>query len=91
MNLGQAKAKVLALWGHSAESRLGGPVHVNDSLTEEYSWGWVLHLTLTDPAAVPLDNKRALYAVARETGDSTPVGTKGLREAIEDLFGPNSQ
>jgi hypothetical protein len=87
MNVDEAIAVVMRQWGHSAERRLGGKVCADESLTEEFHRGWVVHLVPTDIAAKSTTTKLARYAVDRLSGQSTPVGTKGIQEAVRDLFG----
>ncbi len=84
--LDQAKEQIKKHWHEIVEKALGRAVCIDDSLTREYPWGWVFYF-------VPLETlpeyhvvtERA-YAYDRVTGESIPVGTKGLKHAVHILF-----
>jgi hypothetical protein len=86
MTMEEAREVITRNWWASAEKFLQCPVRIDDSLTEEYDWGWSFDCVPIDPARCPHDYKRCRYAVDRVTGIGTPIGTKGLPEAVNYLM-----
>lgn len=86
MTMEEAREVITRNWLASAEKFLQCPVRIDDSLTVEYDWGWSFDCVPIDPARCPHDYKRCRYAVDRLTGIGTPIGTKGLSEAVNYLM-----
>jgi hypothetical protein len=85
MTITEAKRRLQDLWKYTVERIMSCEMHVDDSLTEEYPWGWVFYFVPKCPDQCPHPYKRRAYAYDLETGDSIPVGTKGLEQALRHL------
>jgi len=83
MTIDEAKIKVQEHWKTIAENQLGYEIVMDDSLTREYPWGWHFFFVAVDPSAPRLVDQ---YAFDRLTGDSVPVGSKGLGNALDYLM-----
>jgi hypothetical protein len=70
----------------SAAKFLQCPVLIDDSQTEEHSWGWSFTCVPVDPTQCLRDYKRCHFAVDRVTGIFTPIGNKGIPEAVNYLM-----
>ena len=82
MDREEAQRRVSTIWLPGAEIYFGCPAELDESLTEEYAWGWVFYLVPSTPEACKLDYKRCRIAYHRTTGRSIPVGTKGIEAAL---------
>ncbi|OWK45790.1 hypothetical protein [Fimbriiglobus ruber] len=85
MTRDEAEREVLSFWGHTSEHDFCGPVRVDSDRTETYDWGWVVYVVPINPETCPLNQKYDEYAIHKETGQSTVVGTRGLEYAIYEL------
>ena len=81
MNLTEARIEAMR-WASTAERGLGCAVTLDESLTENFEWGWVFCFVPVDPTSCTFQYKRRRYAVHRSKL-STPVGTKGVEEALK--------
>ncbi len=59
---------------------------LDDNLTEEYDWGWLFVFVPTESDRHGQFFRRAKYDIDRVTGNMTPVGKKGVPEALRDLM-----
>ncbi|MBI1249810.1 hypothetical protein GC197_18445 [bacterium] len=59
-------------------------VKLVDELTETYEWGWVFYFA-PDGTSEPTSTKTCAAAYEKATRKMVPVGTKGLRFAIEQF------
>jgi len=83
MTVSDAKLKVDQTWHVIVERSVGYSVYIDDERTTEYPWGWVFYFVATNVSA----SRRAdAYAIDRLSGNSLPVGTKGLGHCLELLL-----
>ena len=82
MNRREAINMIIAEWLPVTEKAFKCPVRLDDSLTEEYDWGWVFHIVASDKPLHSDSRLRDRYAIDRITGYSCPIGTKGIEQAI---------
>jgi hypothetical protein len=82
----EAQHGVINRWLLATERIFGCPAEIDESLTEEFEWGWVFYLVPPDPDACKQVYKRARFACDRTNGISVPVGTKGLEQAVHQLM-----
>jgi hypothetical protein len=80
-----AEHQVWERWREVAEHCMGCAMRVEPSLTEEYEWGWVVYLAPVWREECRRNYPYDRYACERQEGRSTPVGTKGVKEAIVRL------
>jgi hypothetical protein len=83
MNKGDAKHRVETQWMAAVQSGMGCPVLIDDSLTEEHPWGWVFYFVASEPDKCKKRYHKVEIAYYRATGNSIPVGTKGLENALQ--------
>jgi hypothetical protein len=81
----EAERRVWEFWSHVAQRTMGCEMRVESELTEEYEWGWMVFLAPVRPEDCRHSYPFCRYAIDRREGDSTPVGTKGLTEALIHL------
>ena len=84
MQVQEAREIVVEKWQAISKRAAECPLRVDDDLTVEYDWGWSFTIVPIDPALCPTDSKRSFmhrFAIDRESGIFTPVGTKGIAEA----------
>jgi hypothetical protein len=65
---------------------LGCRAKLDDALSVEYEWGWSFTFVPVDPAECSKEYKFDSYAVDRVTGFATPIGNKGIPEAVNYLM-----
>ena len=82
MTVQEAELVVAREWQSIAEQRVGYPLRVDPTHTAEYEWGWEISFV---PAEADRPPRRERYAIDRVTGITSPVGTKGLSEAVRYL------
>ncbi len=82
MTAAEAEAEIVRRWGRIAEERLGCPVVLKPEDTETHDWGWVIQLRVMNPDVCSRRVKFSSYAVHCDTGESFPVGSKGLPPAL---------
>ena len=81
-----ALAEVDRCWHPTTEWAFGCGAVFDESLTEEYDWGWVFYLVPTDLEACKMKlYPKDRYAVNRWSGKSYPVGTLGIEHAMLQL------
>ncbi len=78
----EAEDEIVRRWARIAEERLGCPVMLMPEATETHEWGWVIQLRVVNPDACSRRVKFSSYAVDRATGESFPVGSKGVPPAL---------
>jgi uncharacterized protein (TIGR02996 family) len=84
----EAERRVWELWGSVAQRRMGCEMLVEPELSKEYVFGWVVFLAPVRredyPPSDPFtyNDPYGRFAIERCEGISTPVGTKGLWEAL---------
>jgi hypothetical protein len=81
----QARQQLQALWTPTVEAVMGCEMKIDDALTEEYAWGWVFYFIPRLPDQCERPFTRRAYAFHRQSGDSIPIGTKGLEDALRHL------
>jgi hypothetical protein len=81
----EARQRLQALWTPAVETNMGCEMYIDDALTEEHSWGWVFYFVPRQPEQCQRPYKRRAFAFHRVSGDSIPVGTKGLEGALLHL------
>ena len=88
MNYDDARATVLRTMKPLAENEivLGVPARLADELTEEHEWGWLFVFVPVDPEGCKSQYTRVRFALDRTNGNTTPVGNKGIPEALRDLL-----
>ena len=85
ITLEQAVATVEELWISLIDHSGGRKFTLDSSLTEEHAWGWVLVFS-PDSSDGRIGNQfKHRYVVHRLTGNSLPVGTKGVSMAIRNF------
>src|SRR4051812_19881298 len=77
MTIDDAKRAIQDKWQPTVETDFGCEAKIDDSLTVEESWGWVLRLTPVRREECKTKYPIKEYVFDRETGLSAPVGTKG--------------
>lgn len=82
LELTQVIHEVEILWLPTAQAFLGCPAMIDLAATEEHEWGWLIYVVPVNEALCTRAYKKNCFAVERETGISTPVGTKGIEEAL---------
>jgi hypothetical protein len=85
MDRKDARQRVEEFWQPSTERYFGCPAEIDDSLTEEYEWGWAFCFVPTATETGTGVYPQAQVAIDKRTGHSTPVGTKGIEEAVHHL------
>ena len=83
----EAKATVLRTMKPVAEhgTVLNAPARLADELTEEHEWGWLfVFVPAVSEGSVPY-SQQIRFALDRVNGNATPVGNKGLDEAVPYL------
>jgi hypothetical protein len=85
MELGAAKQRVLSLWKEVVDASLGCEVDIDDKLTKTYRWGWVFYLVPRQPEQCSRKYQLSAFAFYLPTGETMPVGTKGLEHALKVL------
>lgn len=78
-----AREKCLRIWTPPVARNFGCGVKIDDSLTQEFDWGWVFYLVPQNPEECRKEHQRAAIAFHGASGNSIPVGTKGLPSALE--------
>jgi hypothetical protein len=85
----EAELIVFERWSRVVEYSEGAPHAVAPTLTKEFDWGWIVHLVPTVPVRRGPDEypyNGCEIACDRTNGNSTPVGTKGLHDALSYLM-----
>lgn len=82
MTQAEAENRVWEFWGHTAQHNMGCTMQVEPTLTEEYEWGFVVFLAPVRREDCHHSYPYRRYAIERYEGHSSPVGTKGLEEAL---------
>jgi hypothetical protein len=83
MTLQEAKCRVDDHWRDIIEEEVGHAVQIDDALTVEHSWGWVF--CFVSVSQQPPKQKEA-YVCDRLTGESCPIGTKSIENAVQILM-----
>lgn len=86
MTVQDAVEEVIRKWHSISEQALKCRMRIDDALTEEYDWGWMFTLVPVDPVPSSQPSARDRYAIDNVTGISTPVGFKGVPEAVRYLM-----
>lgn len=81
-NLLDAYEDVNARWRPLFEEDFG-PLKIDESLTERHPWGWVIYLVKETEDGIKTPKARCLYD--RISGNSLPVGSRGLKSMILTL------
>jgi hypothetical protein len=81
----EAKQQLQRLWTPTVQAVMGCEMQIEDTLTEEHPWGWVFYFVPRHSDQCQQPYKRRAYAFHRESGDSIPVGTKGIEDALRHL------
>lgn len=87
MELKDGFTRVRHIWLSIVEEAFHCPARVDESLTQEFEWGWVIFLVPTDPAECRSRQMKYRFAYDRTAEVSIPVGTKGLSFAVRELMG----
>lgn len=82
LELPQVIREVESCWLLTTQAFLGCPAVIDLAATEEHEWGWLIYVVPVNEALCTREYKKNCFAVERETGISTPVGTKGIEEAL---------
>jgi hypothetical protein len=85
VNKQEANRCVENYWKDSVQRRMGCPVFMDNSLTEQYSWGWIFYFVASEPEKCQTQFHKEGYACDRETGISLPVATKGLEFTLSEI------
>jgi hypothetical protein len=83
MTAQEAKSRVDEHWRRVIEQQDGHAVQIDDTLTVEHSWGWLFCFVPVEPQ---LPKAKEEFALDRLTGESCPVGTKGIDHAVHILM-----
>lgn len=88
MDGNEARALVIVKMQPVAEHPLilGCSARLADELTEEYDWGWLFVFVPMDADQHGQAIRQDKYALDRVTGNMSPVGKKGIPEALRDLM-----
>jgi hypothetical protein len=90
MNRTKARERVREIWLRPTERSLDCAAEIDDSLTEEYDWGWVFNFVPLSSDASPRPWPRGV-AIDRGTGHTAPVGPKGVAEAVYRIASLNER
>jgi hypothetical protein len=83
MTVMEARRRIVERWHEIVEKGVCHSVRIDDALTTEYPWGWVFYFVGADAQSRPMEEA---YARDRLTGQSYPVGIKGLEHSLNILM-----
>lgn len=79
MTVADVRERLLPLWLAQVQQMGPRPAHLDESLTEEYEWGWVFYVVTSGPKDMGYGYHP--YVCRRDTLDSAP-GREDVRESI---------
>ena len=85
MTLEETMREALAFWLSVSEENFQGPARIDLDRTETYDWGWIYYIVPINPGTSPHPDKCTRIAIDKDTGNATPVGTKGIGYAVYNL------